>query len=124
MAKTSKSCWTGFERRVAAQDWASKRNPLSGANSRQDDGSPRGGDVIIPQGLDVLVECKLRASFAHHTLFADAVADAVKHKKRHAILYTKKKHDHGWLVTVDGGLWNKLLQIEGVMDALKVPSGE
>jgi hypothetical protein len=117
--KTSKSCWSGFERKVARQDWGSERMPLSGENSRHG-----GGDVIIPADLDVLVECKLRAAFVHHTLFADAVKDAVKHKKRNAILYTKKKGDHGWLVTIDGLLWNKLLQIEGVMDALKVQRGE
>jgi hypothetical protein len=113
--KTSKSCWSGFERQVARTDWNSERMPLSGSASRHG-----GGDVIIPKDLDVLIECKLRAAFITHTLFADAVADAVKHKKRHAILYTKRKHDRGWLVTIDGNLWTKLLQIDGVMEALKV----
>lgn len=102
---TSKSCWTAFERAVARTDWDSERMPLSGENSRHG-----GGDVIIPKDVPFLVECKLRASFAHHALFKAAKEDAKKHGKEHAVLYTKKKGEHGWLVTVDGELFSQLIR--------------
>jgi hypothetical protein len=113
MAKTSKSCWKNFERECA-KDWKSFRMPLSGQNSRHG-----GGDVLIPDDVDVLVECKLRAKHAHHALFSAAEADALKHGKKHAILYTKQKHKHGCLVVLDGELWSELLTIDGVMGSLK-----
>lgn len=96
---------------MAERDWDSKRNPLSGANNRCDDGSLRGGDVIIPPDVPFLAECKLRASFAHHALYADAKKDAQKHGKEHAVLYTKKKHQEGWLVTVDGELFTEMIRL-------------
>lgn len=113
MSKTSKSCWSGFERECA-KDWGSYRTPLSGANSRHG-----GGDVIIPEDVDVLVECKLRAKHAHHSLFSEAEADAKKHGKKHVVLYTKQKHEHGRLVVIDGDLWTNILAIEGVLEHLK-----
>ena len=116
---TSKSAWQNFEREVAAADWDSKRNPLSGANNRQDDGTPRGGDVIIPADGDVLIECKYRVRHAHHTLYDDAKVDAKKHGKQHALLYTKVKRDHGWLVVIDGKLWTTILNIPGVRNLFK-----
>ena len=102
---TSKSTWTGFERVVASRDWDSFRTPLSGENSRHG-----GGDVILPADSPYLVECKVRAAFNHHALFAEAKKDAVKHGKKHAILYTKKKREHGWLVTIDGELFTQMLE--------------
>jgi hypothetical protein len=90
---------------VAQRDWRSHRTPLSGENSRHG-----GGDVILPAESPYLVECKLRAAFVHHTLFAAAKKDAAKHGKQHAILYTKRKREHGWLVTIDGELFSKLLE--------------
>jgi hypothetical protein len=116
---TSKSAWTGFERAVARTDWDSERNPLSGANSRQDDGSPRGGDVIIPQDVNVLVEAKYRAIHAHHTIFEAAQADATKHGKKHALLYTKVKRSQGWLVVVGGELWTSILKLPQVQELLR-----
>ena len=101
---TSKSAWTSFERAVAARDWDSFRTPLSGENSRHG-----GGDVILPVESPFLVECKLRSKFAHHSLFAEAERDAKKHGKQHPILYTRKKHEHGWLVVIDGELFSALL---------------
>jgi hypothetical protein len=115
---TNKNTWKAFERDIARTDWDSERNPLSGSNSRQDDGSPRGGDVIIPQGTDVLVEAKYRASFLHHGLFEAAEADAKKHKKAQAILYTKQKRSHGWLVVLDGILFSQIVRIPQVQELL------
>lgn len=110
---TSKSTWTQFERECA-KDWGSFRMPLSGMNSRHG-----GGDVIIPADVDVLVECKYRAKHAHHALFNAAAADAKKHGKKHPIVYTKMKQEHGCRVILDGATWTKLLDIPGVRDFFK-----
>jgi hypothetical protein len=83
--------------------------PLSGMNSRHG-----GGDVIIPADVDVLVECKYRAKHAHHALFSAAAADAKKHGKKHPILYTKQKQEHGCRVILDGETWSLILAIPGV----------
>lgn len=113
MAKTSKSCWSGRERQIARTDWNSERTPLSGENSRHG-----GGDVILLKSADHIVEVKLRAGFVHHTLFKAAQADAKKHKKKYAILYTCKKFEDGWLVTISGELFTQLLQIPEVRKLL------
>ena len=75
-----------------------------------------GGDVIIPADVDVLVECKYRAKFAHHALFTSAAVDAKKHGKLHPILYTKAKQEHGWRVILDGATWSQILALPGVRD--------
>lgn len=107
---TSKSTWTQFERECA-KDWGSFRMPLSGMNSRHG-----GGDVIIPADVDVLVECKYRAKFAHHALFAAAAADAKKHSKKFTIVYTKQKQQTGCHVILEGATWSQLLALPGVRD--------
>src|ERR1700677_885548 len=107
MSKTSKSCWTNFER-TAAKDGGSFRVPLSGMNSRH-----CAGDVIIPADVDVLVECKLRAKFAHHALFRAAETDSLKTNKKHTLLYTRQKHERGHLVTVSGETWSAILGLPG-----------
>lgn len=116
---TSKSSWTKFERDVAKKDWDSTRNPLSGANNRNDDGTPRGGDVIIPKGLSVLIECKYRVRHTHHTLFEEAKADGNFHKKKQTILYTKVKREQGWLVVLDGEFFSQIRQLPGFDDLIK-----
>jgi len=104
---TSKSAWTGFERFVAAA-WGTTRNPLSGANNRQGNGKPRPGDIIL-DGLDVLVECKYRASQAHHPLFRAVQKDAEKHglNPLHCFLYTKVKREQGALVVMDAETFHR-----------------
>ena len=52
--------WKQFEARCAGW-FGTKRNPLSGANNRGDQGQPRPGDVIYEHAL---IECKHRASNA------------------------------------------------------------
>lgn len=108
MGPTSKSAWTAFERWVA-DAWGTKRNPLSGANNRQGDGSPRPGDIIL-DGLNALVECKYRASQAHHPLFRAVQADARKHgiNPLHCFLYTKVKREQGALVVMDAETFHLL----------------
>lgn len=98
---TSKSAWTAFERWIALA-WNTKRNPLSGANNRQGDGSARPGDIIL-DNYDALVEAKYRATQAHHSLFRAAQADAKKHglDPANVFLYTKVKREQGALVVMD-----------------------
>lgn len=127
MAYTSRGTWKQFERVAAAAwnavfgtpDFVIKRNILSGANNRNDDGSPRPGDVKLPDWLDVIIECKYRSSFLHHALFKAAQADAAKHKLSHTVLYTKLKREQGALVVLDADLFHRILAAPGVKDILK-----
>ena len=77
--------------------------PLSGENSGHG-----GGDVLLPADSPYLVECKLRARFAHHALFKAAKADAKKHGKPWTLLFTKQKYEDGFLVTMDAELFKTL----------------
>lgn len=97
--------WKDFERKVASI-WGSYRVPLSGINSRHN-----AGDVILPQGISALLECKTRQNSAHWELFKDAQDDAIKNKINplHTILFFKKKGANGYIVTMDGKLFEKIL---------------
>lgn len=53
--------WKKFERQVAREIFGSERNPGSGKSNRDDEGTPRSGDVIHN---DYEIECKLRKSIA------------------------------------------------------------
>ncbi len=75
--------------------------------------------MIVPHELSVLVECKYRAQHAHHTLFEAVQVDAEKHGKKHAILYTKVKRGHGWLVVLSGGLWSEIVKVPQVQELLR-----
>lgn len=106
---TSKSAWTAFERWVA-KFWNTTRNPLSGANNRQADGSGRPGDVIL-DNYDAVVECKYRATNAQHSLYRIVQADAKKHglNPQHCFLYThvkREKYEDG-LVTMSATLFHE-----------------
>ena len=86
------------------------RTPLSGINSGH---GP--GDIICPPGYDFLAEAKYRASFMHHGLYWDAVADAAKHgvNQRNVMLWTKVKREQGMLVTISDELFEALLEAGG-----------
>jgi hypothetical protein len=126
MGSTSRGTWKQFERVIAAAwdkvfgsaDEVIKRNILSGANNRRDDGSSRPGDVALPKWLDVLVEAKYRSSFLHHALYRNAVADAAKHKLTHTILYTRQKHEVGYLAVLSADLFHDLLALPGAKELL------
>lgn len=98
-----------------------KRNILSGANNRKDNGDPRPGDVAIPEGYDMLAECKYAALHRQHTLFDGAQADAAKHKinPMNVFLFTKVKRSQGWLVTMRGEMFNRIIAVPAVHDMLK-----
>jgi len=104
--------WKQFERVIAAT-WGSFRVPLSGINSRHN-----AGDVILPDGVSALLECKVRAGSAHDTLFELAQADAEKNHidKTRTLLYLKVKGKHGYTVTMDGSLFEQFMKIDGFMD--------
>lgn len=49
--------WKNQERSICREFFGVERNPLSGANSRHDDGTPRPGDCLYPNAL---IEIKYR----------------------------------------------------------------
>jgi hypothetical protein len=102
--------WKQFERVIAAT-WGSFRVPLSGINSRHN-----AGDVIIPDDLSLLIECKTRAGSLHWTMFDEACQDAKRNgvNPLHTLLYFKQKHKQGYIVTLDGELFEKMLAIPEV----------
>ena len=117
MGKTSRSAWKAAESAVA-KAWSEaigllcKRNPLSGANNRNDRGLPRPGDVVVHGDFndDVLIENKMRSKFMHHKLFREAQKDAKKNGKKHTLLYTRQKYENGYLVIMDADLFHRLLK--------------
>lgn len=118
MAKSK--AWQQFER-VVASTWGSFRVPLSGINSRHN-----AGDVILPDGVYALLECKTRQSSAHHTLWREAVEDAKKNgiDPEKTVLYFKQKSSHGYIVTLDGSLFERLLAIPQVYAIFQEPPRE
>ena len=89
------------------------RTPLSGINSRH---GP--GDIIIPDDLALLVECKVRASSSHWTLYDDACKDARKNKLDpvRTLLFFKQKHGHGSIVTLDTDMFERIWNVPGVRE--------
>lgn len=108
MSTTSKTAWKNFERAVA-KTWGSFRVPLSGINSRHN-----AGDVILPNGVKALIECKLRGNSVHYTLFKLAQKDALKNgiDADNTLLYLKVKATHDYLVTMTGDMFEKIMQTE------------
>src|SRR6185312_9307114 len=120
---TSRTAWQAFEREIGAMlsrclGAVCKRNIMSGALNSKDNGDPRPGDVIIPADYDVLIEAKLRAKFMHHSLFREAVADAKKHGIGNAILFTRAKHQRGYLVIMESDLFERMLSVPAVREVL------
>ncbi len=106
---TSRGCWQGFERDVAGNYPPNKRNMGSGAINSNDDGTARPGDVLT--GFrDLMVECKLKAAHAHHTLFNKAREDAKKHgiNPKHVFLYTRVKRERGYRVVLDAEFFHEV----------------
>lgn len=112
--------WKQFERVVAAT-WGSFRVPLSGINSRHN-----AGDVILPVGTSALIECKTRAGSSHWTMFSEAQADAKKNgiDPIRTLLYFKQKHKQGYIVTMDGELFEKMLALPEVRSLFAPPCEE
>lgn len=111
---TRSVAWKAFEREIA-KIFGSFRVPLSGINSRHN-----AGDVIIPDGFSMLVECKTRAGSLHWTMFNEAQKDAEKNKvdPTRTLLFFKQKSKHGYIVTMDGELFEKIWEIEAVKELM------
>ena len=66
--EVSNTMWKAFEREIAT--WFSTvRNMGSGRINSNDDGEARPGDVVMPQELSTLIECKTRKSFPKSGIF-------------------------------------------------------
>ena len=113
MAK-SKS-WQAYER-VIASLFGTFRTPLSGINSRH---GP--GDILVPDDLAMLVECKCRANSLHLSMFEDACADAKKNKLDpvRTLLFFKRKHAHDSIVTMHVDMFTKIWNVPGVRELFK-----
>lgn len=121
---TSKSTWKRMESDVAKA--LSKvfgtlihRVPLSGINSRHNR-----GDAIVPDGLNFLVECKLKQKFAHHAIYEKARQDAILDGKDpdHVFLFTTVKGTGETLVVISDRLFYKFLEMPGATDLFrKIP---
>ena len=88
---TSKSCWKGFERKVA-EDFGTKRVPLSGSNS----GHNTNSDSLHPE---LYIECKVRHKISLWTLFTDT-EDKAKHENKVPIVAIKQKGAKGYLLVL------------------------
>ena len=88
---TSKSCWKGFERKVA-EDFGTKRVPLSGSNS----GHNTNSDSLHPE---LYIECKVRHKISLWTLFADT-EDKAQHENKVPIVAIKQKGAKGYLLVL------------------------
>jgi len=104
--------WQAFEREIATL-FGTFRVPLSGINSRHN-----AGDVILVDGLDCLVECKTRAGSIHLTMFRNAVKDAIKNKidPLRVLLFFKQKGKHGFIVTMNGDMFERIWKVPGVRE--------
>lgn len=116
MAQQS-DAWKAFER-VIATLFGSFRVPLSGINSRHN-----AGDVILPNDISMLIECKCRASSSHWTMFNDARKDAKKNgvDPLNTMLFLKVKYHEGSIVTMDTALFERIWAVPGVRDVLAKP---
>jgi len=106
---TSNSTWKKLEQRVCEQ-FGGRRNPLSGSNSQHGTSA----DCIQTAYPQLYIEIKLRASFAHHTLFRSVVEEAAR-EQRIPILVTHEKHHAGSLVT---------LRLDDFLKLISKPGGE
>ena len=92
---TNKRTWQKLEQRVC-EKFGGRRTPLSGSNSQHGTAADCIECTVLP---DAYVEIKLRAQWAHHTLF-DAVEKQAKKEHKMPLLVTHTKNDRGELVTL------------------------
>ncbi len=109
------NAWKAFEREIATL-FGSFRVPLSGINSRHN-----AGDVILPDDLSLLIECKTRETSQHWTLFDVACKDAKRNgiDPIRTLLFFKQKRKQGFIVTVDGAMFEQIWNVPGVRDLFK-----
>jgi hypothetical protein len=93
--------WKAMERRVA-QFFGTLRNSLSGMNSKVS-----ASDTLHPK---LFIECKQRASFAHHTTY-DQAKESAKKEGKIPVLCTHEKGAKEFLVTLSSKDLPDLLKI-------------
>jgi len=91
---TSRRAWQMLESRVCAK-LGGIRTPLSGSLSKHGTGADCINCKLLPEAT--YVEIKLRAKFAHHTLFKE-VAAAAKAEQKMPVLITHVKNEKKELV--------------------------
>lgn len=100
---TSKSCWKGFERKVA-EDFGTKRVPLSGSNS----GHNTNSDSLHPE---LYIECKVRHKISIWSLFEDT-EDKAKHENKIPLVAIKQKGSRGYLIVIRPEDLEKITKIQ------------
>ena len=101
---TDKRTWQKLEQRVC-EKFGGRRTPLSGSNSQH----RTAADCIETFFPWLYIEVKLRAKFAHHTLFKQS-AKMAKTEGKMPLLVTHLKNEESELVT---------LRIEDFLDLLQ-----
>lgn len=99
---TSGSCWKAFEREVA-EEFGTKRVPLSGSNS----GHNTNSDSLHP---DLYIECKVRQSVWIHTLYND-VEKKAKVEGKIPLVAIKQKGQKGYLLAFKPEYLDRLTEI-------------
>lgn len=100
---TSKSAWKGFERLVA-ENFGTKRVPLSGSNS----GHGTNSDTLHPK---LYIECKVRAKISLWQLFKDTEGKA-KVENKIPVVAIKQKGEKGYLLVIRPEDLEKVYQIK------------
>lgn len=98
--------WKAMERKVA-KAFGGHRIPGSGVQRF----GPMQGDALVPDPR-ILLECKWRQSFLHHSLFNDNAAKAKKMGKSLPLLVTKVAGETGELVTLRMSDFLELVDID------------
>lgn len=99
---TSKTCWKQFERDVA-DEFGTKRVPLSGSNS----GHNTNSDSLHQ---DLYIECKVRQSVWLHTLYNDTETKA-KLENKIPLVAIKQKGKRGYLLAFKPEYLEKIAEI-------------
>lgn len=100
---TSKSCWKGFEAKVA-KFFGTRRVPLSGSNS----GHNTNSDSLHEK---LYIECKVRNKIAIWSLFVDTENKA-KVEKKFPVVALKQKGEKGYLLVIRPEDLQKIAEIQ------------
>jgi len=92
---TARRTWKLVEQR-ACEALEGRRNPLSGSNSQHGTSSDCIECKLLPNSY---VEVKMRANWAHHTLFHE-VKEKAREENRMPVLITHVKNNQDDLVTL------------------------
>ena len=98
--KSPPKTWKSVESEIAEM-FGTKRNPLSGANNKDDHGKPRPSDVLKPPPNSI-VEVKYRKQIASIKRAMDTKETAKKHDKKFFLHFERMRGDKNtWLLVTD-----------------------